>query len=1096
MNSQSEPALSFANDCLAGGGEMGALMRSMDWSKTSIGAVESWSPALRMMVRLLLANRFPLLLWWGPRYCQLYNDPYRLVLGDKHPASMGQPASECFPEIWDVIGPLIDTPFNGGSGTWMDDLQLEYIRYDRLEEAHFTVAYSPVPDETVPSGIGGVLATVHEITEQVVGERRSLTLRELGSRFGEAKTAEEACVIAAGTLARHPEDVPFALLYLLDGNRTQAHLAGAAGIEMGKAESPLKIDLSCERSRESTWPLAETVRSETMQIVEDLQGKLSSVPPGPWSDPPHSAVVWPIRSNMAHQLAGLLVLGLSSRLEFDDRYRDFCELIASQVATAIANASELVAELTAMNRLHQLSTRLLRETELQPLLEEVLNATMALQDADFGNVQLYNPRTQELEIVAQRGFGQDFLDHFSAVNESSAACGRALQSAERVIIEDVLTDPDFEPHRAIAASVGYRAVQSTPLFNRSGEPLGMISTHFRRPHRPLERELRLTDLYALQAAELIERKHAEDALRASEERFRRYFELGLIGMMTMTSPTKGILEVNDELCRILGYERSELLQMTWAEMTHPDDLAADVAQFNRVMAGEIEGYSLDKRWIRKDGRVINSIMAAKCLRRADGSVDYFVGLVLDITERKRAEERIRELGAIVESSDDAILGKTLDGIITSWNKGAEKIYGYAENEVIGQPISILVPTDRQDELPQICDRLALGEAIDNFETVRRRKDGEEIHVSLTISPIRNCEGRIVGASSVARDITRRKRIDGALRQSEQRFAAFMDNLPGFAWMKDIRGRYTYLNKEMARLPPFLGDWLGKTDADLWPSELAVLYQASDQQVIAGRGALQTMETYLIDGDKRSTLVSKFPMVDPAGAVVLVGGVGIDITERKRLEQEILAVSEREQRRIGQDLHDDLCQRLAGIQLMADVLQRDLLHKAKPEAEQAGLIAARIRDAIANTKNIARGLSPVALESNGLTVALQELADNSAKLFQISCKFRFDGCVAVDDNTVATHLYRIAQEAVTNAIKHGSAKKIVIRLAELEDKCTLTITDDGVGLPESFAKNKGTGLHIMKYRAATIGASLEIGRAGRRGICVSCSFRNHPRPKDS
>jgi signal transduction histidine kinase len=95
-----------------------------------------------------------------------------------------------------------------------------------------------------------------------------------------------------------------------------------------------------------------------------------------------------------------------------------------------------------------------------------------------------------------------------------------------------------------------------------------------------------------------------------------------------------------------------------------------------------------------------------------------------------------------------------------------------------------------------------------------------------------------------------------------------------------------------------------------------------------------------------------------------------------------------------------------------------------------------------------------------------------------------------------HLYRIAQEAVTNAVKHGGAKKIVICLAELEDKCTLTITDDGVGLPESFAKNKGTGLHIMKYRAATIGASLEIGRAGRRGICVSCSFRNHPRPKDS
>ena len=170
---------------------------------------------------------------------------------------------------------------------------------------------------------------------------------------------------------------------------------------------------------------------------------------------------------------------------------------------------------------------------------------------------------------------------------------------------------------------------------------GMISTHFRKPHRPSDRELRYMDLYASEAVELIERKWTEKALRAGEQRFRRYFELGLIGM-ALTSPTKDMLEVNDELCRILGYEREELLQKTWPEMTHPDDLAANVTQFQRVLAGEIDGYSLDKRWIRKDGRVVHSIMAARCGRRADGSVDYFVGLVQDITERKLAEERLAE----------------------------------------------------------------------------------------------------------------------------------------------------------------------------------------------------------------------------------------------------------------------------------------------------------------------------------------------------------------------------------------------------------------------------------------------------------------------
>ena len=184
-------------------------------------------------------------------------------------------------------------------------------------------------------------------------------------------------------------------------------------------------------------------------------------------------------------------------------------------AELLALKEELSTELTAMTRLHEFSTRLLASTELEPLLEEVLNATIELQNADFGNVQLYNPYTQALEIVAQRGFQQDFLDYFSSVRED-LPCGRALQRRERVIIEDVETDTAFEPHRQIAAA-GFRAMQSTPLFSRSGEPLGMLSTHFRQPHRPSERDLRLTDLYIVQAAELIERNQARAVLEQAFE---------------------------------------------------------------------------------------------------------------------------------------------------------------------------------------------------------------------------------------------------------------------------------------------------------------------------------------------------------------------------------------------------------------------------------------------------------------------------------------------------------------------------------------------------------------------------------------------------
>lgn len=140
--------------------------------------------------------------------------------------------------------------------------------------------------------------------------------------------------------------------------------------------------------------------------------------------------------------------------------------------------------------------------------------------------------------------------------------------------------------------------------------------------------------------DITERKQAEEALHERDERFRSYFELGLIGMAT-TSPTKGIIEVNDEICRILGYERSELLQMTWAELTHSDDVAADVANFKRVMAGEIDGYVMDKRWIHKDGQVIDATISVKCLRRADGTVDYFIALLQDITTRKQAEAALQ-----------------------------------------------------------------------------------------------------------------------------------------------------------------------------------------------------------------------------------------------------------------------------------------------------------------------------------------------------------------------------------------------------------------------------------------------------------------------
>ena len=328
-----------------GDGEMARRMRDIDWSRTPLGPVESWSPALRTMLRILLANRFPHVLWWGPEYIQFYNDAYRPIPGSKHPErALGRPARECWPEIWHVIGPLIDTPFQGGPATWDEDIFLEVNRHGFVEETHFTIAYSPVPDDAAPGGIGGVLATVHEITDKVVGERRVMALRDLGTRAMEGKTAEDAGTIAAETLAHHAEDVPFALLYLIEADGTRARLVSSAGVAVDDRVAPPVVDLGIDTG-EQPWPLSAVVREHAPRVVEDLAGRLgTALPAGPWADPPRQAMVVPVRSTIPHQLAGILVAGVSARLRLDQRYRGFYELIAGQIAAAIANAGAYAEE--------------------------------------------------------------------------------------------------------------------------------------------------------------------------------------------------------------------------------------------------------------------------------------------------------------------------------------------------------------------------------------------------------------------------------------------------------------------------------------------------------------------------------------------------------------------------------------------------------------------------------------------------------------------------------------------------------------------------------------------------------------------------------
>jgi signal transduction histidine kinase len=257
-------------------------------------------------------------------------------------------------------------------------------------------------------------------------------------------------------------------------------------------------------------------------------------------------------------------------------------------------------------------------------------------------------------------------------------------------------------------------------------------------------------------------------------------------------------------------------------------------------------------------------------------------------------------------------------------------------------------------------------------------------------------------------------------------------------------------------------------------------------VEAAEGFLEDVLPYQTAGGERWGEWRVGPVRDKSGRITNWLVILRDITERKQLEQQLLEISDREQQRIGQDLHDGLCQHLAGIELMSQVLEQKIAPKSRTDAARVGEIARHVRDAISQTRQLARGLSPVTLESEGLMAALEELASNTEKLFKVRCAFDCRSPVLVDDPVIATHLFRIAQEAVSNAIKHGKATHLSIQLREDRGNAVLTITDDGAGFPESVSKQKGMGLRIMQSRAGMIGGTLVTGNQPQGGATVICS----------
>lgn len=422
----------------------------------------------------------------------------------------------------------------------------------------------------------------------------------------------------------------------------------------------------------------------------------------------------------------------------------------------------------------------------------------------------------------------------------------------------------------------------------------------------------------------------------------------------------------------------------------------------------------------------------------------------------------------------------------------EAALGFSQEEWLEDPVrwySYIHPDDKQRWSSEAAEMFLTGKPLRSAYRVLSR-DGRVIWFHCEAKMIRKEDGEPWFIHGVGFDITDLKRTEEALQEERNVLSAILHTVGALVVVLDPEGRVIRFNRACEQTSGYsLAEVSGKKLWDLFMVPEEVERFKTEFQELCCDHLPRDYESYMVTqaGVRRLIAWSTTVLPGNSGAPTYIIATGIDITERKNLEKNILEVSGREQRRIGQDLHDGLGQHLTGIAFMTKVQEQKLTEKSLPEAGDAAKIVKLVNEAIYKTRELARGLLPVVSDARGLMSALQQWAGEVEDFFGISCRFECPAPVLIHDDTVATHLYYVAREAVNNAIKHGHASQILIRLSADLQQGALTIVDNGSGIEDISANNAGMGRHLMNYRSRVIGGSLEIQPAVPGGTVVTCLF---------
>lgn len=599
-----------------------------------------------------------------------------------------------------------------------------------------------------------------------------------------------------------------------------------------------------------------------------------------------------------------------------------------------------------------------------------------------------------------------------------------------------------------------------------------------------------------------ERRRVALALRANEERLRLAIEA--TGMGIWFDPiTDGVIDWSEPLKRIWGLAAdAEITHDLIRALVHPDDLPDFDRTWRQALDPRGDGrFIIEHRVCRPDGSSAWVFAWGQtCFDGPAGSrrPSYSTGVVLDITERKRAEKAARDSQNRLQLIADA-LPVLIAYIDTDWrfqfnNAGFERWHNRPRAAFQGRLVSETLPADVYESIAPYMAEALRGE-LRTFERRFRYADGHVRDVEIHYVPHRDEQQNVLGICVLAIDVSERRKIEKTLRENEDRLSAIVSTASDAIITFDENGTIESANAAAEGMYGWTGAaMVGRSVNDLFAASYPGI-----QSALFGAGqnrADQGMSGLMREALGRRQDGSTFPLemtVSTPGRFRGVTAILRDITRRKALQLEVLEIAAREQRRIGQDLHDNTGQELTALGLLSETLVEALREGTGDVPALAGAIVAGIKRALAQVRTLARGLVPVEVDASGLMAALQHLAKRADGVQGIHCIFARRDPVLVEDNQTATHLYRIAQEAVANALRHSRARHVSIRLEENPQSILLEIHDDGIGLPHDAQDGQGMGLKIMAYRAGLINAYLSIEAAEPRGTTVKCKLARWTAP---